>query len=841
MKPWFLFLIIVVMGFKGKIHAQLSGVINQYTSVTNISCNQVTVLNPSFLSIGDRVLIIQMKGAEINTSNSASFGMITNYHGCGNYEFANVTAISGNIVQLQYQLLNAYEITGRVQLIRVPQYTNATVVNTLTAQDWNGSTGGVLVMELSGTLTLNAPISLNGKGFRGSFSCSNPDGGCGNFPNYFYAVSSGYGAEKGEGIAEAPANMNGGRGALGNGGGGGNKHNTGGGGGSNGSRGGRGGDQASFCGTQPIGGEGGMALNYGMGRLFMGGGGGSPDHNDQVGTSGSNGGGIIIIRAATIQSNNTYIESNGGDVLTLSNNIGDGAGGGGAGGMIVLDVNTLSGNMELRVNGGNGGNQQTTYGACFGPGGGGGTGAIQISGSAIPTNVTTQFIPGTAGVDLNSSSSCFSQTYGAAAGQFSPVYVFNATLPESHTAPDSLDIGQDIETCDVSALIDPGITAASYWWSTGETTPTITVISSGDYWLSVSSGSGGCLLTDTISVDLGSMSVDAGPDQTICQGENTTLHAVSSAGNAGVGLSWDNGVTDNVPFSPQVTRVYTVIATDQNAGCSATDSVTVTVIPPPAVAVSPSVTTGCAPLTVTFSNASTDCSNAVWEFSDGTVLTGCGNQQHTFLNPGCYALTLNMTSAFGCNASANFPSVVCVSSSPNASFYPSPVILNSENESSTMVNTSSGGTRYEWNFGNGASFSDEFSPVQTYPTDAFDSYTIRLIVTNEDGCMDTAFAHVYVEGGLVYYVPNAFTPDGNEFNQLFKPVFTSGFDPDDYNFQVYNRWGEIVFESNDPVAGWDGTYLDKLSPEGIYAWRIEFKNSKNDVREVVHGHLSLLK
>lgn len=823
----------------GNFYAQISGIINQYTPVTQVSCNQLDVEDASFLSAGDRVLIIQMKGAEIDVSNSVNFGNISNYHNCGNYEFAKITAISGNTVTLQYQLLNGYDVSGYVQLIRVPQYSNVTVTGSLFPQPWNGSTGGVLVMEVSGTLTLDAAISAAGCGFRGSFSSFNPDGGCGNFPDYYYPVASGHGALKGEGIVEVSTAMNGGRGALANGGGGGNKHNSGGGGGSNGSKGGRGGDQAGFCGQQPIGGEGGKALNYGLGRLFMGGGGGSPDYNDGVGNSGSNGGGIVIIRAATIVTNNNmYIESTGTNVVSAPNSIGDGAGGGGAGGAIALEVNSFVGNLILRVDGGDGGDQMTTYPSCFGTGGGGGTGAIQYSGSGIPPNVTTTFIPGDVGTDLTGNPSCTS-SYGAASGYFSPVYVLNKLLPESSTLPSgTIDIGPDIATCDFSATINPAINATSYLWSTGETTPSITVTASGEYWLSVNSGTNNCWLTDTILVDLSSLAVNAGPDQAICIGQNVTLNATSPGNN--VTFSWDNGVVNNTPFSPQTTMSYTVTATDAIAGCSATDEVLVTVNPLPVVTVSSSTALGCAPLSVTFTNASTDCENATWTFSNGIVLNGCGNQQVMFENPGCYDLSVDVTSNAGCSGSADFQSIVCVHPDPIAAFQPSPVILNPENLSTTLMNQSQGGVHYEWNFGDGTA-SDLFSPAHAYSSEEFRSFAVSLLVTNQFGCTDIAYGTVYMEGGVIYYVPNTFTPDGNEMNPVFTPVFSSGIDSSDFKLQIFNRWGEVIFESKDLQIGWDGTYNGIPSPEGIYTWRIEFKHSKNDEKEIIHGHLNLMK
>lgn len=832
-------LILILSNSLNRIHAQIAGVINQYTPVTAVLCDHIEVQDASLLSVGDRVLIIQMKGANINTSNTSAFGTVTNYNNCGNYEFATVTSLSGNEVGFQYQLLNSYEISGAVQLIRVPQYTNVTVSGTVTPQIWNGSTGGVLVMEVSGTLTLDAGISASGYGFAGSTSSTNPDGGCGNFTNYFYPVSSGYGAKKGEGIGEVGVAMNGGRGALANGGGGGNKHNSGGGGGSNGSRGGRGGDQALFCGQQPVGGEGGFAMDYSTGRLFMGGGGGSPDYNDGVPSPGGNGGGIIIIRAATLHSNNMSIESNGINIVSVPNSIGDGGGGGGAGGTIALDVNSFSGQLTLRVDGGDGGDIQTTYPSCFGPGGGGGTGAIQYSGSVLPAaNVTTSFVPGDAGINLSTNSSCANQPYGATPGEFSPVYSFNIGFPESTQPFGTIHIGPDIEVCEQSVTITTNIIAASYLWSTGETTPYITVSTSGDYWLSVVYGPDSCSARDTISVNLNSLSVDAGPDQFICTGEHVTLNA-TSAGSTN--LSWDNGVLNNIFFFPLATEEYVVTAISSNGSCTARDTVLVTVHALPVVSVSPSVTSGCAPLAVLFNHSATDCASGTWTFSDGTVVSGCGNQSVIFDSPGCYGLSLEVLSNEGCIASADFDSIVCVSASPTALFTPTPAILNAENPTSTMVNQSVGGNQYEWNFGDNTVSSTQFDPVHSYSPGSFDSYTIHLTVTNEDGCIDTAYGIVYMEGGSIYYVPNAFTPDDNEFNPVFRPVFSYGIDPADYNFKVFNRWGEIVFESNDKEIGWDGTYHGSLAQEGTYIWRIEYGSLWSGEREIIHGHLNLLK
>jgi gliding motility-associated-like protein len=121
-----------------------------------------------------------------------------------------------------------------------------------------------------------------------------------------------------------------------------------------------------------------------------------------------------------------------------------------------------------------------------------------------------------------------------------------------------------------------------------------------------------------------------------------------------------------------------------------------------------------------------------------------------------------------------------------------------------------------------------------------------LIATSDLGCVDTAYQTIQLTEELIFYVPNAFTPDGDEYNNLFKPVFYSGFDPYDFSLLVFNRWGEVIFESNDATIGWDGSYgandpNNGIAQNGTYTWKIEFKSSVTDERKIVLGHVNLLR
>jgi gliding motility-associated-like protein len=160
-----------------------------------------------------------------------------------------------------------------------------------------------------------------------------------------------------------------------------------------------------------------------------------------------------------------------------------------------------------------------------------------------------------------------------------------------------------------------------------------------------------------------------------------------------------------------------------------------------------------------------------------------------------------------------------------------------------ITNTSTGATAYTWNFGDGSENSYTTNPIHTIETAEAGVYLITLIAENLSGCLDTTYQYVSIEESLIYFVPNTFTPDGDQFNQTFKPIFSSGFDPYNFTFLVYDRWGELIFESHDVEIGWNGTYgnqIDKVQ-DGVYVWKIAFKLKQNDGIQELKGHVNLVR
>ena len=316
------------------------------------------------------------------------------------------------------------------------------------------------------------------------------------------------------------------------------------------------------------------------------------------------------------------------------------------------------------------------------------------------------------------------------------------------------------------------------------------------------------------------------------------LQAVNSTSNVQVCANqlpylW-NGLSLNESGSQFVTLTSAL-------GCDSIATINLTVNPLPEVSFTNNIINGCSPVQTVFTNTSNvQGGTCLWTFGNGMVANSCSNATAVYTAFGCYDVTLQVTSPQGCTSSHTEFDFVCVSPQPIASFSVNPQIMSSFNPSAHFTNTSIGHESQSWNFGDNSGFSAADNPIHMFPSEG-GNYIVTLVVANENGCVDSTSTLVVVENEPIYYIPNSFTPDGDLFNETFKPVFTSGFDIYQYNFIVINRWGEIVFESNNAAVGWDGTYGGKIAPQGTYIYQIEFKELGRDKRNVVRGHFHLLK
>ncbi len=483
-------------------------------------------------AVGDLALVIQVQDALINNTNTGAYGDgsagdpargSTNLRSAGLYEFKRVTAVGAGTVSFDSALGNTYVTanadgtTGnrRFQVVRVPQFaTVALPAAGLTVPAWNGATGGLIVLDSSGTLNLNgAIIDANGKGFRGGGSQNQVITSGVNIIDYAVAAGTGtppntLGAAKGEGIAGTPRFVRGttitngftgqdlgisgyqnaldyARGAPANAGGGGTQHNAGGGGGGNAGEGGVGGRSFGFysatntgptcvtltssffsCtgdGSRAVGGFGGAGFAPTAARLFLGGGGGAGENNNADDNptiaqgSGGNGGGLVFIRARNITGIGT-INSNG---QTGQPGGRDAGGGGGSGGTVVVvtDSTTIPG-LIVNTAGGAGGNTGLPlYGnETQGTGGGGGGGAF-IKSSGLATTGAVGVGGGAAGLNQPATGVFNALDAAAGAGGVANVNFSGAQFPNPSSCYPQLTVDKSTTT---PLLSTPANTTAQY-------------------------------------------------------------------------------------------------------------------------------------------------------------------------------------------------------------------------------------------------------------------------------------------------------------------------------------------------------------------------------------------
>ena len=509
--------------------ASISKIINEYTPVIahNICNNALTVQDASKYNVGDTVLIIQMKGADIETGNTATFGNIVNYNNVGNYEFNYIKSKAGNEIALTNSLLKNYDFaTGKVQLVRVPYFNNAIITDTLTCLPWDGNKGGILVLQAANSIELNAPIQVSEKGFKGGiygngFSCNSDD----------WAVSEGFNGSKGEGIANTILGFEAGGAKIANGGGGSFAGNTGGGGGSNGGVGGTGGKEYNGCNTvkQSIAGQ---ALDYNTAnKIYLGGGGGGgAQDNGALILNGGNGGGIVLINTPTLKTNGQKIMANGEGISIIIND--EGGTGGGAGGAVLLFCNVYTGNVTVETNGGNGSSNNNIIfpNNCHGPGGGGGGGFVGIGNAILPSNIIVNATGGTAGIVLNPNSVCFNTTHGATDGANGLIKT-GIPIPLS-TVPfiksiDSVKIFDTLTLCTQlnvgGKAINNTTSALQYSWNFGDNTTANTQNAShtysqtGNYLVTLKvTASNGCIDSLVKQINIANTNFDFSLQQNIC-------------------------------------------------------------------------------------------------------------------------------------------------------------------------------------------------------------------------------------------------------------------------------------------------------------------------------------
>lgn len=340
-----------------------------------------------------------------------------------------------------------------------------------------------------------------------------------------------------------------------------------------------------------------------------------------------------------------------------------------------------------------------------------------------------------------------------------------------------------------------------------------------------------------------------------CLHDTTTFLSLSSVENAPndelVLWNWnfDDGSTSTLQDTAHVFADYgfynVALAVQTNHGCQDTVVRAVEIYPLPEVQFTADTTYGCQPFRVYFTdqtNIATPYNLSTWEWNFGDNADTISNRhpQHTYNNTtlghfdtGVYSVYLRVTSAKGCISDTVYTDYITEYPKPNALFGVDPKRTDILFPKVTISDLSSPNvTAWQYDLGDGASSTLQ-SPVHSYPDTG--NYQIWQYVTTQYGCKDTANYHVRIDPQFTFYIPSAFTPDQDSKNETF---FGAGIGIETYRMRIYDRWGELIFESNEYDYHWDGTYKGKQVQKGVYVYRFDILDVKGEPH-IYRGHVTL--
>lgn len=374
----------------------------------------------------------------------------------------------------------------------------------------------------------------------------------------------------------------------------------------------------------------------------------------------------------------------------------------------------------------------------------------------------------------------------------------------------------------------------------------VTPLTSTSYSVSVVDAQGCTAGPMNIQVDVRPPLVVSASDTAICSGASAMIHATPSGGTGGpYTYSWSNGSgSQNQTVSPTSSPTNYIVTLSDGCSNTVSDTSTVTINPGSVGVLIGSDTVGCEPLAVNFNAVSDNGVMYNWSFGDGGTGTG-SSVTHVYANDGAYSVTLTITTAVGCTTDLTYTNYIQVNPLPVADFSadPNPATslspLVNFTDLSTIASTIVG---WNWDFGDPFSGTDQSTsqnPSYSYSQTGFD--TVTLVVTNTFGCMDTTQQVIEIKDDFVFYAPNAFTPNGDNENEIFIPKGI-GFDSKSYTLYIFDRWGNMIFSSDDPAKGWDGraNHGSDIAQEDVYVWKVNLTDNKGNKHQYI-GHVTIVK
>ncbi len=398
----------------------------------------------------------------------------------------------------------------------------------------------------------------------------------------------------------------------------------------------------------------------------------------------------------------------------------------------------------------------------------------------------------------------------------------------------NVSVVQDISLCDggTAQLYAQG--GVSYLWSPANTlnnpnisNPVAYPTETTTYTVTVTD-TVGCVYTDEVTVYVSDsiiLNINAN-NYSVCPGEEVIVTMQVSGGLGPPYHIYMNGndVAMPVYLSPEYDTTFTISAQDI-CGTIASQDVTILTYPLPIININSNITNGCQPLSVDFNeDGSNNNVSFVWNFGDNSMSYE-RNPSHTYNSSGIFDVSITVKNNYGCEASMSIDSMISVYPKPVAKFIATPSVVSIINPTVSFNNLSTLAYTNIWEFGDGSS-SNEESPSHIYPVAPTGDYNVLLTVVSDKDCKDSAFYEIKVDDEYTLYVPTGFTPDFDGINDYFM-VKGNGVDKRNFHMYIYNRWGEIVFKTDNMNEGWNGTSNNgEQCKQGVYTWLINYKTTQ---------------
>lgn len=416
-----------------------------------------------------------------------------------------------------------------------------------------------------------------------------------------------------------------------------------------------------------------------------------------------------------------------------------------------------------------------------------------------------------------------------------PGRIVVATSPPDTICPGSTSL--------ISASATGGVTPFTYFWqpnvgfgSAQSVNPNTTTI-----YTAIITDANGCTSTGTSSVVVytNNIAVTLNAPPSICLGESVTLSALVTGNNV-ASYSWSNNLGNGTgPFvvTPAVTTTFSVVVTHV-CGASVWSSATIVVHPLPQIDLVPKAAVGCDKIPIQFAdtNSANIGSTYSWNFGDGTH-SNASAPMHTYIQSGVFTVMVNIVSPFGCSSGDQTTCSVTIYPTPNANFTTDPVMKTSIiNPEFYFFDLSTNAKSWSWDFGDGQTSTLQ-NPFHRYAQ--VGTYAVKLVVLNTGGCVDSILKTVEVEPESTFYIPNSFTPNGDYLNDVFTG---KGLEITAFEMQIFDRWGNKIFETDDLDKGWDGTVRggSVIAQEDVYVYKVRLTDFDGN-EHVYTGHVNLVK